>query len=95
MPRPRTTIVNLTTIWASIADITVDGVGRLSLPLPKAQAAQLLAAGEAAPFGKGMATVLDPAVRRATQLDAAKVHFGPGWERTLSDITQGAGGCTH
>jgi hypothetical protein len=55
------------------ASFTVQGLGSLALPLQPEQAAQLLEAGEAAPFGKGSATLLDPAVRRATQVDASRL----------------------
>lgn len=50
-------------------DVCVDGVGRLGLPLCVAQAAQLSAAAEDAPFGKGTETLVDKSVRDAKQVN--------------------------
>ncbi|HKM52822.1 MAG TPA: hypothetical protein VJY33_05375, partial [Isosphaeraceae bacterium] len=41
--------------------LDVEGVGRLALPLLPAQAAELAAAAEPAPYGRGEETILDPA----------------------------------
>eukprot|EP00878_Enallax_costatus_P033810 GHUV01037376.1.p1 GENE.GHUV01037376.1~~GHUV01037376.1.p1 ORF type:complete len:207 (+),score=46.27 GHUV01037376.1:198-818(+) len=49
-------------------DISVTGVGRLGLPLSKEQAVSLKAVAEQAPFGKGLETVVDTAVRDALQV---------------------------
>jgi hypothetical protein len=73
-----------------LPELSVTGVGQLRLPLQNDQAAALLATGEAAPYGKGPHTVLDPSVRRATQLDASHVRANSDWETTLQDITAGA-----
>ncbi len=51
----------------------MEGVGSLSLPLSLDQVRQLLASGDPAPYGRGSETVIDPDVRRATQLSAARV----------------------
>ena len=40
--------------------LEVEGVGRVALPLLPAQAAQLAAVAEPAPYGRGEATILDP-----------------------------------
>jgi hypothetical protein len=47
-------------------------------------------AGEPAPYGKGMATVYDENVRRATQLAPELVAPSKAWTDTLRDITQAA-----
>ena len=67
----------------------------MSLPLQQQQAAQLLAAGEAAPFGKGSATLLHPDVRQAialpclvaTQIDASKLQLDAKWKAALKSMT--------
>src|SRR4051794_41749300 len=48
----------------------VDGVGPIALPLLSVQAEQLMAVAERAPYGRGEETLVDPAVRRAWQIDA-------------------------
>ena len=48
--------------------LTVDGVGTISLPLPKAQAKQLVSRFEQAPFGRGTETLVDKTVRNTFQL---------------------------
>jgi len=58
--------------------ITVDGMDKgeqLAFPLMDYQAKRLRSFAEKAPFGKGMDTVLDESVRKAWQIDAAKVKF--------------------
>lgn len=48
--------------------IEVDGAGPIALPLLPAQAAQLIAVGERAPYGRGGETLVDTAVRRTWQI---------------------------
>ena len=48
--------------------LEVDGVGPLALPVLPAQAAQLVAAAERAPYGRGAETVIDTTVRRTWQI---------------------------
>jgi hypothetical protein len=50
----------------------------------------LLFAGEPAPYGKGMDTVYDEAVRRATQLAPDLVTPAPDWSKLLDNITRAA-----
>src|SRR3954467_7605604 len=65
----------------------VDGVGPIALPLLPAQAEQLIAVAERAPYGRGEETLVDPAVRRTWQIDAERVHIGGRhWPRTLERI---------
>ena len=67
--------------------IDVDGVGRIAFPILPAQAEQLVAIAEAAPYGRGEETVVDRDVRRTWQVDSAKVRIGGRhWEKTLSDL---------
>lgn len=44
--------------------LEVEGVGRIALPLLPAQAEQLIAVAEHAPYGRGQDTLVDTGVRR-------------------------------
>lgn len=62
----------------------VAGVGELAFPLPAAQARELIAVAEAAPYGKGEKTVLDAGVRRCWQIDAKRLSFhSAAWKKFL------------
>lgn len=72
------------------------GVGKLALPIDAGQAKDLIYAGQPAPYGKGTNTVLDPNVRKATQIEADRVCFSEGWDATLRRLVTGEralGGC--
>ncbi|KXZ52696.1 hypothetical protein GPECTOR_9g742 [Gonium pectorale] len=76
-----------------LPSLSVRGVGPVPLPLRRESAAALLSAGSPAPYGHGLSTVLDPEVRRSTQLDAAEVELDAGWrEEELAGIVKDA--CT-
>lgn len=65
--------------------VTVEGLGRLALPLCADQATALRAVAEPAPFWRGTETVVDEEVRRALQVPAARVTVGPaGWAAALA-----------
>ena len=67
--------------------LEVEGVGTIALPLLPVQAAQLVAAAERAPFGRGTETVVDTKVRRTWQIGADRVRIGgKHWPRTIDDI---------
>lgn len=67
--------------------LTVDGVGPVALPLLPMQAAQLVAAAEQAPYGRGADTLIDTQVRRTWQIGADRVRIeGKHWTRTLDGI---------
>jgi predicted 2-oxoglutarate/Fe(II)-dependent dioxygenase YbiX len=67
--------------------LAVDGVGPIALPLLPFQAAQLVAAAERAPYGRGPDTIVDTAVRNTWQVAAEKVRIGGRhWPRTLAAI---------
>ncbi|KAG0618761.1 hypothetical protein M758_4G090300 [Ceratodon purpureus] len=68
--------------------LTVQGAGDLPLPLSKTGVAKLRSVCEKAPHGQGANTVLDPAVRKAWQVDASKVSFpgNPHFLRTVQHI---------
>ncbi len=67
--------------------LEVEGVGRIALPLLPAQARALVAVAEQAPYGRGPATLVDPAVRRCWQIGPDRVRIGGRhWARTLEMI---------
>ena len=67
--------------------IDVDGVGRIAFPILHAQAEELVAIAEAAPYGRGEETVVDREVRRTWQVDSARVRIGGRhWEKTLGEL---------
>ncbi|CAM6094927.1 unnamed protein product [Calypogeia fissa] len=53
----------------------VQGAGNLSLPLSAGDTFKLRSVCNQAPFGRGLATVVDTSVRRCWQMDASKVSF--------------------
>ena len=67
--------------------IDVDGVGRIAFPILSVQVERLVAIAEAAPYGRGEATVVDREVRRTWQVDSAKVRIGGRhWDKTLAGL---------
>jgi predicted 2-oxoglutarate/Fe(II)-dependent dioxygenase YbiX len=74
--------------------LEVTGVGPIALPLLPVQAQQLIAVAAPAPYGRGDATLIDPAVRRTWQIAPERVQIGGRhWEQTLADIvTQATAG---
>ena len=71
--------------------LTVEGVGPISLPLLPVQAAQLVAAAEQAPYGKGPDTIVDTTVRNNWQIGPDRVKIaGRHWPKTLESILERA-----
>lgn len=67
--------------------LEVEGVGPIALPLLPAQARQLIAAAEHAPYGQGTETRLDTRVRNTWQIDADRLRIGGKyWPATLERI---------
>ena len=84
------------TIAIHAPHLEVEGVGPVALPLLPYQAEQLAAVAEAAPYGRGTETLVDPAVRRTWQIDARRVRLsGQLWEAVLDEmvarVTEGLG----
>jgi predicted 2-oxoglutarate/Fe(II)-dependent dioxygenase YbiX len=70
-----------------LPSLEVEGVGPVALPLLSIQAAQLIACAEAAPFGRGEATIVDQTVRRSWQIGLDRVRIGGRhWATTLAAI---------
>ena len=71
--------------------IEVEGIGPIALPLLPAQAAQLIAAAERAPYGRGADTLVDTSVRRTWQISADRVRiWGKHWPAMLDGIVERA-----
>jgi predicted 2-oxoglutarate/Fe(II)-dependent dioxygenase YbiX len=71
--------------------IDIEDAGRLAFPLLPVQAERLVAIAEAAPYGRGAETVVDPAVRRTWQVDSGKVRIGGRhWGKTLTELVSEA-----
>ncbi len=67
--------------------LAIEGVGPVALPLLPEQAGRIVAVAEAAPYGRGEETLLDPAVRRCWQVGPDRVRLGGRhWVRTLDRI---------
>ncbi|KAF9777459.1 hypothetical protein IL306_004426 [Fusarium sp. DS 682] len=60
-------------------DISVNGVGAISLPLGEAHACQIITQAHQAPYGKGSETIVDTAVRNTWELGPAQ--FAIGWSK--------------
>lgn len=64
----------------------------IAFPLPEAQARALREASEAAPYGLGEETKLDPSVRHCRQIDAEDLVFGnPAWRGAVELLATAAG----
>lgn len=69
--------------------IEVDSVGPIALPVLLAQAAQLIAVAERAPYGRRADTLVDSAVRRTWQIGADRVHIkGRHWNAMLEGVVE-------
>ena len=67
--------------------LDIEGVGPVALPLLPEQAGRIIGVAEAAPYGRGEDTVIDPAVRRCWQVGPDRVRLGGRhWARTLDRI---------
>jgi hypothetical protein len=71
--------------------IDVEGVGRLAFPLLPVQMERLVAVAEAAPYGRGEATLVDRDIRRTWQIDPARIRIGGRhWQKSLSELVADA-----
>ena len=67
--------------------IQVEGVGQIAFPLLPSQAEELIQLADAAPYGRGPETIVDSDVRRAWQIDAARLRFvDEAWPETLASV---------
>ena len=74
--------------------LEVDGIGTIALPLLPAQAEELIAIAERAPFGRATETIVDTDVRRTWQIGAQRVDLsGQAWDLDLAAmVSQSAAG---
>jgi predicted 2-oxoglutarate/Fe(II)-dependent dioxygenase YbiX len=69
--------------------LEVEGVGTIALPLLPVQADALIEVAEQAPYGRGTETLVDTAVRRTWQIDAARVRItGQRWREDLDTVVE-------
>ena len=78
--------------------IEVAGAGPIALPLLPAQASQLIAVAERAPYGRGGETLVDTSVRSSWQIGADRVRIaGKRWAVMLDSVVEraaaGLGAC--
>ena len=72
---------------AHIPNLSVEGVGRISFPVPPFQAKQLVEKAERAPYGRGEETLVDTDVRNVWQIRPDDLLLGgKRWSETLDDI---------
>jgi len=76
--------------------LEVEGVGPVALPLLPQQAKRIIGVAEAAPYGRGEQTVVDPAVRRCWQVGPDRVrlggrHWATTLDRIVARVTEGLG----
>ena len=69
-----------------LPDIQVDNLGRIGLPLCRAQANELKGESEQAPYGRREETIVDTNVRNALQLDASKVKIGTRMQHKITSL---------
>ncbi len=68
------------------------GGEELGFPLSAAQIKELISAAEAAPYGRGEATVLDESVRRSWQIDPDAICIdGKAWQQMLDKVLKKVG----
>ena len=71
----------------AMPSVTVEGVGRLSFPIPDVQIEKLIADAKRAPFGRREKTLTDLTVRKVWQLPAEAVTVtGNAWKTTFDEI---------
>jgi len=77
------------TIELLAPSLQIEGVGPVALPLLPEQAERIIGVAEAAPYGRGEETVIDPEVRRCWQIGPDRVRLGGRhWARTLDRIVE-------
>ncbi len=79
------------TIEVPMPRVEIDGAGVLSFPVPREQAAALIAQAVRAPYGRGAETIVDTAVRNVWQVPAERVAIGgKSWAKTFKSILDAA-----
>ncbi|OAQ63101.2 2OG-Fe(II) oxygenase superfamily protein [Pochonia chlamydosporia 170] len=69
------------------ADLSVNEVGGITMPLTDSQAAQLIKKARQAPYGKGSDTIADTSVRNTWEIDGDQLTFrSPAWPGFLKAL---------
>lgn len=72
-------------------ELSVEGVGKLQLPLDPAQARALIQLSRLAPFGKAAATIVDTRVRFTWEISPEKLSFGSqAWGEYIRGVATAA-----
>ncbi len=84
------------TIELLAPSLEVAGVGPVALPLLSEQTKRIIGVADAAPYGRGEETVVDPAVRRCWQIGPDRVrlggrHWATTLDRIVAQVTEGLG----
>ena len=70
------------------ADIFVNGIGEIKMPLNEVQARELISKCRRAPYGKGSETIVDTQVRNTWELDAEEITFkNPSWPKWVQKLS--------
>ena len=72
-------------------EIEVDGLGTLRFPLKPAAVKSLKAMGKIAPYGKGVRTLVNRAVRDTIELDPGLFRLGDAWRQAIDSVTRRVG----
>lgn len=76
------------TLPAVDPELEIDGLGRIELPLKRGAAKKLFASCQVAPFGKGTRTLVDPKVRKTSELDPSAFRLGEAWNAAIAEIVR-------
>lgn len=73
--------------YARNPGLSVQGIGKIGLPLSDRDAADLSHVSHEAPFGKGSETFVDPIVRKTWELNPDQFELrNPAWPSTLQEV---------
>lgn len=75
------------TLSTKIPQVSVDGVGKLSFPVPNDICRKLIMVASKSPYGKGEKTIIDETVRKSWQIELSQVKIDDAkWFPILSQI---------
>lgn len=74
----------------SDGNISIDGLGAVSLPLRPKGVREIIAFAETAPYGKGTRTIIDQSVRNSLEIKARKLTVSDELDQAVEEATQQA-----